>query len=243
MRHTSPTDFESLPAARPLNEPGERMVRTKADDFGDKQQLILDTAADVFATKGFNVATTTDVAVACGMSKSALYRYHRSKEAILYSLLLSHLTQVIQRVQEAIRARSEPLERFCAFLTSLLESNAVCRSKNIVLLNETTSLAREERGEFKRLEKKLVEIGTELLHALNPALMAHSDLRMPYTMFLFGLVNWTYTWYDNKRAMTPAEIAVRIADLFLHGFTNISAAGYQSDGPMLCDGRFGLPEL
>jgi AcrR family transcriptional regulator len=201
------------------------VARTQAEDFGDKQQHILDAAAAVFAEKGFNVATTIDIARACQMSKSALYHYHKSKEAILYAMLHSHLTQVLRQVQTAVESETGPQLRFRAFLRSLLESNAASRNKNIVLLNETGALAREQQAEIRRIEKKLVQIGTDLLKSLNAPLMAQSQLRMPYTMFLFGIVNWTYTWYEPGGALSTAEIASRIADLFLRGFPQIASAG------------------
>lgn len=199
------------------------MARTRATDFDDKQQLILDMAADLFAVKGFSVTTTTEIAVACGMSKSALYHYHRSKEAILFSLLIAHLRGVLKQVQEAVDAHADQYDRFNAFLRALLESNALSRSKNIVLLNETGGLAPEQAMEIKRLEKKLVQLGTELLKPLNMAVMARSELRMPYTMLLFGLVNWTYTWYNPKGPLSPAEIAARIGEVFLRGFPQAAA--------------------
>lgn len=209
------------------------MARTQADDFGDKQQRILDKAAEVFALKGFEVATTIDIAKACGMSKSALYHYHKSKEAILYTLLIAHLTEVVQQVQAAVDGQTEADGRLRAFLSALLESNAVSRNRNIVLLNETGGLPPEQQRDVRRLEKKLVQIGVELLKPLNPAVMARSELRTPYTMFLFGLVNWTYTWYDPKGPLSPAEIAARIAELFLNGYPNASASARTSGGPKL----------
>jgi AcrR family transcriptional regulator len=209
------------------------VARTQADDFGEKQQRILDKAAEVFASKGFEVATIIDIAKACGMSKSALYHYHKSKEAILYTMLVAHLTQVVQQVQVAVDGEKHPEQRLLAFLSSLLESNAVSRSKNIVLLNATGALPPEQQRDVRRLEKKLVQIGTELLKPLNPAIMARSELRAPYTMFLFGLVNWTYTWYDPKGPMSPAEVAARVAELFLNGYPHASVAGRAAGSPKL----------
>jgi AcrR family transcriptional regulator len=200
------------------------VARTRAIDFDDKLKRILDTAADLFAEKGFAIATTTDIAVACRMSKSALYHYHKSKEAILYALLVTHMSEVINQVQVALDSVVDPQGRLHAFLTALLKSNAASRSKNIVLLNETWALAPEQFAEVKRLEKRLVRIGSDLLKALNPDVMAQNALRMPYAMFLFGLVNWTYTWYDPDGAIEPEEIAERIADLFLNGFPQVSVS-------------------
>lgn len=201
------------------------MVRTRAADFDDKLQLILDTAADVFAGKGYNVATTIDIAVACGMSKSALYHYHKSKEAILHALLHAHLLEVIEDVREAVDDAAPPREQLLSFLTALMESNAVSRSKNIVLLNATDDLPPQQRDEIRRLERKLVQIGAEVLGRLNPKVMSQSSLRGVYSMFLFGLVNWTYTWYEPRGSIEPRAIAERICELFLEGFPNVNVAG------------------
>lgn len=197
------------------------MARTRAADFDDKHQLILDTAADVFAEKGFNVATTIDIAVACGMSKSALYHYHKSKEAILYAMLHAHLTEVLAQVREAVDGARGGKEQLFAFLNALLASNAVSRSKNIVLLNAADDLPREQRQEIRRIERRLVQIGADVLKQLNPNIMANNMLRGPYSMFLFGLVNWTYTWYEVRGSISPGEMARRIGELFLNGFPNV----------------------
>jgi AcrR family transcriptional regulator len=198
------------------------MARTKAEDFDDKSQLILDTAADLFAARGFSAATTIEIAAACRMSKSALYHYHKSKEAILYALLSTHMSEVIQEVEQAVAGQKLPRARLRAFVAALLANNAVSRSKNITLLNETWALPPGQRSEIRRLQRKLVRIGTSLLEALNSRVMMHSALSTPYTMLLFGLVNWTYTWYEPKGAVTPTELADRITDLFLSGFPSAS---------------------
>lgn len=198
------------------------MARTRAADFDDKLQLILDTAADVFAGKGYNVATTIDIAAACGMSKSALYHYHRSKEAILYALLRTHLLEVIEEARRALDSAAAPREQLLSFLTALMESSAVSRSKNIVLLNAADNLPSEQREEIRRLERKLVQMGAAVLGHLNPKVMAHGAWRGPYSMFLFGLVNWTYTWYEPRGVIAPRAMAERITELFLRGFPNVA---------------------
>ena len=39
-----------------------------------------------------------------------------------------------------------------------------------------------------------------------------------YTMILFGIINYTYTWYDPKGGIGPQEFADMAVELFLHGF-------------------------
>ena len=37
-------------------------------------------------------------------------------------------------------------------------------------------------------------------------------------MILFGIINYTYTWYDPKGGIGPQEFADMAVELFLHGF-------------------------
>jgi hypothetical protein len=43
-------------------------------------------------------------------------------------------------------------------------------------------------------------------------------------MMLFGMINYTYTWYDAKGPIKPKEFAQLAAGLFLNGFLTDSSA-------------------
>jgi hypothetical protein len=43
-------------------------------------------------------------------------------------------------------------------------------------------------------------------------------------MMFYGLVNWTYTWYDASGPLQPDELSSRMADLFLAGFPNLAVS-------------------
>ena len=45
-----------------------------------------------------------------------------------------------------------------------------------------------------------------------------------YTMILFGIINYTYTWYDPKGGIGPQEFADMAVELFLQGFSPGGAA-------------------
>lgn len=194
------------------------MARTRADDYEDKQQLILDKAAEVFAEKGFATASINDISAATGMSKSAIYHYHRNKEAILHAILTTHVEQVLAGAIRAIGGHSDPVERFRAFLGSLLQDYATAQAKHTVLINDTGHLSETEQIEVRRLERRLVDLAVSLLTAVNPDAMRKATMRKPYAMMLYGLMNWTYTWYDPAGSVSPPDLTRHMADLFLHGF-------------------------
>jgi AcrR family transcriptional regulator len=54
------------------------MARPRAADHDDKRAALLDTAASVFATRGFDGASMSDIARALGVSKALIYHYYAS---------------------------------------------------------------------------------------------------------------------------------------------------------------------
>jgi AcrR family transcriptional regulator len=199
------------------------MARTRADDYGEKHQLILDTAAEIFAAKGFASASINDISAATGMSKSALYHYHKSKEAILHAILATHVHDLLQAASDATEGVSDPEQRLLRFLEALLGIYATARAKHIVLLNEAALLPEPERREVRTLGRELVRFAIGVLKPLNPAIMERTELRKPYAMMFYGMVNWTYTWYDAAGPIAPAQLAARMTELFLRGFPHCTA--------------------
>ena len=67
------------------------MARPRADDYEAKRQLIRERAAELFADHGFARTSIADVARACQCTKSLIYHYFDSKQAILHDLLAAHM--------------------------------------------------------------------------------------------------------------------------------------------------------
>jgi len=65
----------------------------------EARRTILQTAADVFAEKGYHDATMDDVARKLGVSKGALYQYFPSKDVLLQELC----GKVAKRVEDELR--------------------------------------------------------------------------------------------------------------------------------------------
>ena len=72
----------------------------------------------------------------------------------------------------------------------------------------------EARGKAHE-QRKLAESGEHLTTV--------KRTKKIYTMILFGIINYTYTWYDPKGGIGPQEFADMAVDLFLHGFVSGTA--------------------
>ena len=56
-------------------------------EFSERQRLILEAAAELFAEKGFHRATTREIAEASQVSEGTLYNYFENKDDFLLSIL------------------------------------------------------------------------------------------------------------------------------------------------------------
>ena len=61
-------------------------MRVTAQTKAATRQRILEAAGQLFASKGFDAATTRDIADAAGVASGTLFNYFATKEAILASL-------------------------------------------------------------------------------------------------------------------------------------------------------------
>ena len=76
------------------------MARPRSAGFEGQRDQILAAAAEVFATRGYAVATMQDVAAACGISKATLYHYVRDKPGLLAQIMTAHVARLETLVSE-----------------------------------------------------------------------------------------------------------------------------------------------
>lgn len=194
------------------------MSRVRADDYDDKKQLILQRAAELFALKGFGSTTMVDVAKACAASKSHLYHYFPHKEDLLFAIVSEHITAQIHELVDIAALPLSAEERFSRFVSAFVQRAAESRHEHLVLMNDLKYLSDSTRAQVRRQEGQLVALLVGILEDINPGLMTPAQAKAPYAMLLFGMIIWTFTWYEKTGAISPTELAARISQLFVHGF-------------------------
>ena len=75
-----------------------------------RREQILDTAADLFAQRGFHGVSVADLGAACGISGPALYKHFPSKDAMLAEMLVSISEELLSvgRDRRATAAATPP---------------------------------------------------------------------------------------------------------------------------------------
>jgi AcrR family transcriptional regulator len=195
------------------------MARTRSENYDEIQQGILTTACGLFARQGYMRASIADLADACKLSRGALYHYFDSKEAILFAILDAHIREMIADVEAAMAGKATTLEQFRAAIQAIVALNARSSDEQRVILNDLSFLGETEQDAIKALERQLVDTVSDLLLKLDKEGKIVRRTKKIYSMMLFGILNFSHTWYDPKGGVDPSEFAGMVVDLFLYGFT------------------------
>ena len=75
-----------------------------------RREEIMDAAAELFHTKGYEETTTTDIMKRVGIAKGTLYYHFKSKEEILDAMVERMGNQLIARAMACAGRKEEPIE-------------------------------------------------------------------------------------------------------------------------------------
>ncbi|WP_320141755.1 TetR/AcrR family transcriptional regulator [uncultured Cohaesibacter sp.] len=194
------------------------MARTRANDFEEKQHSLLLDAARVFATQGMEKASMSQIATAAGVSKSLLYHYYPSKDALIFEIVHSHLEELDQALTDANDLTLPPEERLEKLVQTVIEAYRGADDQHKVQLNASQALSDEQRAEIVKVERRIVKCFSNTLREIHPVLDdPDRPLLMPVTMSLFGMMNWVYMWFKEDGPISREDYAHLATVLILEG--------------------------
>ena len=191
------------------------MARTQAADYEQRREAILDQAARLYARRGFQGASLSDLAAACSTSKSLIYHYYSSKDDILFDVMRSHVEALLTEAEAIAAEDGAPEDKLRRLSRAFLALYAGAAARHRVLLNELDQLTPERRALVVGMQRRLIDIVEAILGRIQPN--AQAAVRRPTAMLFFGMINWTHTWLRPDGPVTPAEIADLSTDIFLDG--------------------------
>ena len=193
------------------------MARTQAADYDERKQEIVETAAALFAERGFNGASVADIAQRGKISKSLIYHYYEAKEDILYDVMISHVRALDAAAQEAVTGDGPPDRKLRELTHRFMALYVGAAARHKVLLNDLDHLPKVRRAEIVAVQRGLIEIVRKLLVEIEPALKKKSGASFAAAMLFFGTINWTHTWFDPKGPVSAGALAQMAVDLTLGG--------------------------
>jgi TetR/AcrR family transcriptional regulator, cholesterol catabolism regulator len=186
--------------------------------YAQRRTEVVDTAARVFAARGFHGTSIADLVEATGLQRGGLYHYMDGKLDLLIAIHERFINPLLANARE-VAERDEPADvQLRELARVLMRDIADYHDQVTVFLHEWRALEsdpawkqiRRARHEFERIVSDVLERGQK------EGLFEFEDSRLTLLAFL-GMINYSYQWFDPEGRVPPATIADRFTDIFLSG--------------------------
>lgn len=150
-----------------------------------RREQILDSAATLFAERGFHGVSVADLGAAVGISGPGLYKHFASKDAVLAEMLESHSDQLLREGRRRVAAANGPSKALASLVDWHIDFALHNRAVIVVQDRDWASLPEASRERVRATQLEYVDLWADqlaLLGRTHTHAMAHAA---------FGLLNST----------------------------------------------------
>lgn len=198
------------------------MARTIAKDHDKKRTHILKMAAHVFAQEGFDRASMTVLAKACGISKANIYHYYDSKDSILFDVLDTYLRTLRTRICGLDLDDLSAETQLRVVVREILMAYQGADDEHRVQSSGFEMLSSEQQAALRAYQRDMVHVVSTVLQRNAPLVFEGDPTRLrATTMSVFGMLNWYFMWQSGADTSAREKYAEMVADLTLGGLPNL----------------------
>ena len=180
------------------------------------RESIIARASELFSDRGYLETSMEDIALAAGVSKGAIYHYFTGKTEILFSICSDYVGFDVKNLEQGVNDIQPGLDQIRYIISRHINHYASHAHAAKTLLNEAYNLPPRYFKKVKETERGYYRIVAGVLSCyLGPKVEKETVTALAFT--LFGMCNWIFSWYDPKRAVSPARLSTIIFDVFTKG--------------------------
>jgi AcrR family transcriptional regulator len=183
----------------------------------ERRRQLLDTALEVFATRGFHRTSMNDVAEAAGVTKPVLYQHFRSKRELYLELLEDVGAQLGKLIADATAEAGGPREQVERGFAAYFRYVHTNRSAYRLLFGGGSRRDAEFADAVRRVEENLAVSIATLIEA-----DVDAEHRRTLAFGLVGLAEGTSRlWVAEELDLDPDVLARQVADLAWAGLRGV----------------------
>src|SRR5919112_5705244 len=175
-----------------------------------RRTQILDTAAALFAERGFHGVSVVELGAACGISGPALYKHFPSKDAMLAEMLVKISEQLLRVGRERVTAASDSRAALRALVDWHVDFALHHKPLIVVQDRDWASLPHQARERVRTLQREYIDLWAGRLQEVHPDLSQQRARAMARAAF--GLINSTphsATLPEPEMRLLLGQMAVR----------------------------------
>jgi AcrR family transcriptional regulator len=194
-----------------------RLVRASSQKKLDR--LLMKTAA-LIAKNGFNAMTMRDLSTALDMSLAGLYHYFANKEDLLFQLQYRTFASLLEQQEKIAEEPAMPEERLARLLTGHLQFYSRHTNELKACTFEMESLGAKPYRIIEEIRRRYYRLMTSVVAQVmdgNAAGTRETRQNRHAALYIFGMLNWIFMWYEPSRHGTVEQIGQEMRDLVLNG--------------------------
>jgi AcrR family transcriptional regulator len=177
--------------------------------------LLLQTAAHLFRSKGFDRTTVRDLARAVGIQSGSIFHHFKSKDEILRSVMEQTMVYNTALMRAELAQVSGVRERVLALIRCELQSIMGGTGEAMaVLVYEWRSLSADGQAQVRALRDLYEQLWLQVLGEARDAGLINGDVAIT-RRFLTGALSWTTTWFKPQGSLSLEQLADQALTLLL----------------------------
>jgi TetR/AcrR family transcriptional regulator, cholesterol catabolism regulator len=184
--------------------------------YDRRQEHVTQVAAELFAERGFDATSMTDLSEATGLAAGGLYHYIGSKKQLLFRIC-DELMEPLLEEARAIVATDAPAEaQLRDLLRAWVEHIARHRHHMMVFQQERHLIERDPQWRTVRRQRKDFELVVDdvLWRCEQEGTVSFPDRALALRALL-GMVNHTASWLRPRGRLSPGQIADGYLELLM----------------------------
>jgi AcrR family transcriptional regulator len=169
---------------------------------------VVATAARLFAERGYDGTSISELTEATGLAAGGLYHYIEGKDDLLIAICDELLEPLLERAREIVATDTPPVAQFRELVAAWVAHVVEHRHHMLAFTQERQAIERERRWRRVRSQRRAFEQVLDDLLARGEAdgSMTFADRRLSL-LALLGMVNYTPQWVRPGGRLSAAEIA------------------------------------
>ena len=176
--------------------------------YDARRREVVATAAKLFAERGYDGTSMSELTEATGLAAGGLYHYIEGKDDLLIAICDELLEPLLERAREIVAAGAPPVAQLRELVEAWVGHVVEHRHHMLVFTQERQAIERESRWRRVRSQRRAFEqiLDEVLERGEADGSMTFADRRLSL-LALLGMVNYTPQWVRPNGRLSATEIA------------------------------------
>ena len=179
---------------------------------------ILACFTELVAERGYDQVSLRDVAEQLKISKGTILHHFTSKELLLERLHHRYMTRRLAEAHLILERLTGPAEKLSGIIYQLFIAQRDDRAATVAFAREIQRFARDaSMEEVRAMREEYAGLMTAVIQqGMDAGDFAPEDSTL-VTLQVFGMCNWSWTWYRPEGNFSAEDIAGTFIRTLLHG--------------------------